>query len=127
MEKLYLLLMIKELMYYMNKKLSRKDNIIRILGGFFMTKIVAVQNGLNDIKKELEDMGYIIVDMDSEDAEAIIYMRPDKEIPYISSSINMNTKFDFERQSGAILINAEGRTIEDIDRIIKNRIYTPLF
>lgn len=92
-----------------------------------MTKKIAVQDGLNDIKKELKKIGYTIVDMDSHEAEAIVYLKTDETIPYISSSINMNTKFDFERQSGAILINAEGRTIEDIDKIIKNRIYTPLF
>lgn len=93
-----------------------------------MTKKIAVQNGLDDIKKDLENLGYTIVDMDSSDAEAIVYMRTEgEEIPYISSSVNMNTRFDIENQSSAILINAEGRSIEDIDEIIKKRRYTPLF
>ncbi|MCR2045470.1 YkuS family protein [Anaerosalibacter massiliensis] len=93
-----------------------------------MTKKIAVQNGLDDIKKNLENLGYTIVDMDSSDAEAIVYMRTEGDgIPYISSSVNMNTRFDIENQSSAILINAEGRSIEDIDEIIKKRRYTPLF
>ncbi|WP_416199060.1 MAG: putative protein family (UPF0180) [Sporanaerobacter sp.] len=83
-----------------------------------MAKKIAVEESLIDLKNELENMGYDIVDMDNVDVEAIVYK---------SDLVNMNMGFDISNGKGAILINAHGRTTEEIDEIIRNRKYSSLF
>ncbi|SHI14915.1 YkuS family protein [Sporanaerobacter acetigenes] len=83
-----------------------------------MGKKIAIEESLIDLKNELENMGYDIVDMDNGDVEAIVYM---------SALVNMNMGFDISNGKGAILINAHGRTADEIDEIIRNRKYSSLF
>lgn len=92
-----------------------------------MPKRVGVQDDLIDISRELEERGYTITSMDGEDLEAIVYLNHDGDIPYLSNAINMNMGFDVTFNKGTILINAQGRTVDEIENIIKNRIYSPLF
>lgn len=92
-----------------------------------MPKKVGVQEDLKDIKNELMKRGYIITSMDGEDLDAVIYLNPKGEMPYLSNYINMNMGFNIVNEKSSLLINAEGKSIDEIEEIIRNRVYTPLF
>ncbi|RKD31672.1 YkuS family protein [Thermohalobacter berrensis] len=92
-----------------------------------MSKKIAVQGHLNEIKENLIRRGYEVFDInENRDVEAIIYMSDGHEIPYYGQVTNMDQGEDMTGK-GAILINANGKSIEEIEYIINNRIYSPLF
>lgn len=90
--------------------------------------IVAVENTLNEIKDGLEKMGYTIVDLkESESANAIVYYRG-LNSDYSSNEMSYNTFLNGESaMEGTFLVNAYGKSIVEIDQILKNRSYSPLF
>lgn len=91
-----------------------------------MGKKIMVQKGLNHLKKDLIRFGYEIVSIsDGAGAEAIVYMADGYDIGYHSSLVSMSNGIDMNR--GIVLINAAGKTAEEIDKIISNRTYSPLF
>lgn len=93
-----------------------------------MRKKIIVQEGLNDLKNSLDNLGYEVVDInDSSSAEAIIYMADGYDVGYHNNLASMNSGIDISNNRGTILINAAGKTTEEINNIIKNRIYSPLF
>ncbi|MFA5523824.1 MAG: YkuS family protein [Tissierellales bacterium] len=93
-----------------------------------MEKKIIVQKGLNDLKNSLGNLGYEVVDInDSSTAQAIIYMADGYDIEYHNNLASMNIGVDISNNMGTILINAAGKTTEEIDNIIKKKIYSPLF
>ncbi|WP_077369267.1 YkuS family protein [Anaerosalibacter sp. Marseille-P3206] len=92
-----------------------------------MSRRIGVQDDLENVKRELENRGYIVTSMDDENIEAAIYQNPEGQSPYLSNYINMNMGFTTVNGMGTLLINADGRTIDEIDEIIKSRVYTDLF
>lgn len=89
-----------------------------------MSKKVAVQGNLKEIKEELRKLGYQVNDIEqSQNPDAIVYMSTGEHIPYK----DMTSGLEMDNANGAILINAEGKSIDDIQRIINSRIYSPLF
>lgn len=114
----------------MNKKTLTENNIFNInnSGGVFMPKKIAVQKELYDIKSSLTNSGFEIYDMeDGENVEAIVYMGDGYNIPYNNQLTSMSDGEDIDNNQAAILINANGRSIEEIKGIIDNRVYSPLF
>lgn len=84
-------------------------------------KRVLVQEDLAHIKNELTNRGYELVDMDTgQNIEAIVYMSDG------INSINQNLSDDSLSSQGAILVNANGKSVDDIDSIISNKVYSPL-
>lgn len=93
-----------------------------------MGKKIVVQEGLYDLKNSLDNLGYEVVDInDSNSAEAIIYMADGYDIGYHNNLASMSSGIDISNNRGTILINAAGKTTEEIDNIIRKRIYSPLF
>ena len=89
-----------------------------------MSKKVAVQSNLKEIKEELRKLGYQVNDIEqSQNPDAIVYMSTGEHISYK----DMTSGLEMDNANGAILINAEGKSIDDIQRIINSRIYSPLF
>lgn len=92
-----------------------------------MTKKIAVQKELIDLKEELKLLGYDVVDIeDGERVDAIVYIYSGGEIPHINYTMKMDTSLNMDNYKGAILINAYDKTIEDIRNIIENKIYDSL-
>ncbi|MCC5909538.1 MAG: YkuS family protein [Clostridiaceae bacterium] len=84
-------------------------------------KRIAVQNDLHDVRKELEDRGYEVVDFYEKGVvDAIVY------IDDHSGLQNLNNVKDTDNY-GAILINANNRTVDEIQFIIESRRYGSLF
>lgn len=93
-----------------------------------MHKRIAVQSGLDNIKSGLDGLGYEVVDInDSNSVEAVVYMADGYNINYHNQLVSMNEGEDISGNKGVMLINATGKTVEQIDYIINNRIYSPLF
>lgn len=93
-----------------------------------MKKKIVVQEGLNDIRNGLNRLGYEVVDInENNNVEAIVYMADGYDIDYHSNIVSMKSGIDMTNNKGTVLINATGKTIEEIDKIIDNRIYSPLF
>ncbi|KPU26751.1 hypothetical protein TR13x_08765 [Caloranaerobacter sp. TR13] len=93
-----------------------------------MMKKIAIQKGLDDLKNNLKSRGYEVYDInENKEVEAIIYMADGYSIPYIDSFISMDTGFEINRNKDVLLINATGKTLEEIEYIINNKLYSPLF
>ncbi|WP_427340730.1 YkuS family protein [Caloranaerobacter sp. DY30410] len=93
-----------------------------------MTKKIGIQKGLDDLKYSLESRGYEVYDInENEEVEAIIYMADGYSIPYIDRYVSMDVGFEMNRNKEILLINATGKTLEEIEYIINNRLYSPLF
>ena len=84
-------------------------------------KRVAVQQDLEEIKKGLENEGYEVVDYgDSGHIDAIVYKSIYEGLKNLNNSVDSNAY-------GAILINANNKTIGEIKHIIETRRYERLF
>lgn len=93
-----------------------------------MSKKIAVQKELYDIRSNLTNLGFEISDMgEGENVEAIVYMGDGHNIPYNNEVISMTDGDNLDDNQSAILINANGKSIEEIKNIINNRVYSPLF
>lgn len=93
-----------------------------------MSKKIAVQKDLYNIKTQLFDLGYEVSDIEeNESVEAIVYIADGYNIPYNNQMINMADGEEMVENPGAILINASGKTVEDINNIITHRKYSSLF
>ena len=84
-------------------------------------KRIAVQQGLEEIRKGLKNRGYEVVDYDDRGyIDAIVYKSIDSGMGNVNNSADGNIY-------GAILINATGKTMEEIEYIIETRRYGNLF
>ena len=91
--------------------------------------VIAIQKGLENIKKELEDRGHDVFYIgENRVADAVLYKEFDAYPYYESSgipsgasaSIGGNTAF------GSLLVNVTNKSMEEIDRILEKRVYSPL-
>lgn len=83
---------------------------------------VALEKGLEDIKNELIKRGYkvILSENNFQSADAYIFLRSCSGI--LSGGIGICAG-----QNGILMINAANKTANDIDDILKSRLYSPLF
>lgn len=91
-----------------------------------MYKKIAIQEGLEEIKKGLISLGYEIGNINDENLSAILYKADGYDINYhnmITNMINDNT----EDRQGTLLINVTGKTLDEVDYIVNHRTYSPLF
>lgn len=92
-----------------------------------MSKRIAVQDDLKDIKDKLINLGYEIGNVSDENLDAILYKADGYDIHYHDLMNSMVNEENTQNRTGTLLINVTGKTIEEIDYIIKNRTYSPLF
>ena len=83
--------------------------------------IVAVQKGLDNMKASLRELGHDVVDYGDYKypVDAIVYMGGD-------GGFTMSTDISGPAM-GVFLINAKGKTPQEVDAMLKRRLYTPLF
>ncbi|MGI6427694.1 MAG: YkuS family protein [Natronincolaceae bacterium] len=84
-------------------------------------KRIAIQQGLDEVKKGLQNRGYEVVGYeDKGHIDAIVYRSVDSSMENVNDSENGNIH-------GAILVNATNKTIDEIEHIIETRRYGGLF
>ncbi|NLM50008.1 MAG: hypothetical protein GX196_03540 [Clostridiaceae bacterium] len=86
--------------------------------------IVAVQKGLNELKEQLRNMGYDVVTYLEYDhpIDAIVYENID-----ISQNLFSSNYHSFDGNFGILMVNAKNKTAQEIDAILKKKVYSPLF
>lgn len=82
---------------------------------------ISVENDLLEIKNYLISKGYNIYDL-SEGVVSDVYIYSEKKIGLLNLYKNISST-----DKGSLIINAQGKTIEEIIYTINNRVYTPLF
>lgn len=82
---------------------------------------ISVENSLIDIKTKLAKEGYEVYDF-SDRVPSDIYIYSEENV----GLVNMYRGFE-PNSNGSLLINAYGKSINDILYSIKRRIYSPLF
>ena len=90
--------------------------------------IIAIQHGLEDIKKELESRGNEVFYIgENRMADAVLYKEADtrpyyavNNVPSAAALSNGNISY------GALLVNITNKSMEDIIRILETRVYSPL-
>lgn len=74
---------------------------------------ICVKNCSDEIIKHILEQGHIL--SDEAYADAVVY---DGCTP---------TSFQTKRENGLFLIDAHGKTTDEIDLMLKNRLYSPIF
>ena len=93
--------------------------------------VIGIQNGLVMLKQQLRFMGYDVVDLErvKSGVDAVIYSGKLPDFSHASQgavmAVNSNGYPGYVR--GTLLINASGLSAEEIDRILKRKLYSPLF
>jgi hypothetical protein len=91
--------------------------------------VIAVQQGLDDIKNALRSRGYQVVDLEGYKypIDAMIYSGRSFQLSHITSNNFQQMNTGSRDNYGILLINAMGKSIDEIERILTSRSYTPLF
>ena len=92
--------------------------------------IVAVQKTLNDLKSALKSLGYEVVDVESYNypIDAIVYEGNTFQISHVSRNNMPDLSMSDRRANyGVLMINSLGKSVEEIDDMLKRRYYSPLF
>lgn len=91
--------------------------------------IIAVQKGLESLKKELENRGYEVFYIgEHKTADAILYNEVDT-YPYyeVNNLSSVTASNDMNHAYGALLLNVTNKSTEEILSILERRTYSPLF
>jgi hypothetical protein len=91
--------------------------------------VVAIQKGLDEIKRELSLRGYEVVDIESYNypIDAMIYEGNSFQISHVSRN-NMPEMIMGKRANyGVFIINSLGKSVDEIEDMLKTRYYSPLF
>lgn len=88
-------------------------------GGILMK--ISIENDLREVKNSLIKAGYKVYDL-SEGVLSDIYIYSENSIGLVNLYRNISSS-----DKGALIINAQGKTMGEIIYSVENRIYTPLF
>lgn len=82
---------------------------------------VSVEDSMTALKKNLKDLGYEVYNF-SENISSDVYIYSERStgLHNLSNSINPDS-------NGSLLIDADGKSIGEIQYILKHRVYSPLF
>jgi len=83
-----------------------------------MSKIIAVERGMELLKVELEKMGYIVHYIDEKVPCDVFIFR---------SNLNNSLSSVLPNSHGSLILNGDRKSVEEIDQIIKRGLYSPLF
>jgi hypothetical protein len=92
--------------------------------------IIAVQQGLDSIKKQLASRGYRVVELETNRnaVDAIIYQTNLPQISYFPYDNLPAVNDEGKRKNyGALIINSSDKGMEEIENILKTRCYSRLF
>jgi len=97
---------------------------------FLLTNKVAVQKNLIHVAKGLRDFGYEVEEFEREyrgDAQTIIYSAYKGGSQAINDFECVTNNFTTKQSQGVLMVNGDDKDSREIDYVIKNRIYSPLF
>lgn len=96
-----------------------------------MQMVVAVENGLGEVARQLREKGYTIVSypeyagvVDAFIYKAAVSIESD---PYDGNGLTQSLESGPSSSSGVLLINATNKDLTQIENILRTRVYSPLF
>ncbi len=94
--------------------------------------IIGIQKGLDSLKEQLEKRGYYVVEAEQfqHGVDVYIYRGIQAEGVLENFSVTKQAPMAGIRDSsslGVLMINAYNKTIDEIEEILQNRVYTSLF
>lgn len=91
--------------------------------------VIAVQNGLDEIKSGLINRGYTVVDIEGYNypIDAIIYEGTSFQISYVSNNNMPELTNGVRNNYGVLIINSRGKSLNTIEEMLKMRSYEHLF
>lgn len=91
--------------------------------------VVAVQKELNKLKKELSEKGFEVVDLEgySYPIDAMVYEGNAFQVSYISRNNMPENSLSSRANYGVFMINATGKSADEIEDMLRTRYYSPLF
>lgn len=91
--------------------------------------VVAVQQGLDNIKSGLREKGFEVVDLETYNypIDAIVYEGNSFQISYVSRNNMPEMTMGRRGNYGVFIVNSLGKTIDEIADMLKTRYYSPLF
>ncbi len=91
--------------------------------------VVAVQDGLDKLKKELSIRGFEVVNLENYNypIDAIVYEGNSFQISHISRNNMPEATMGMRANYGVFIINSLGKSVDDIEDMLKTRYYSPLF
>lgn len=91
--------------------------------------VVAVQSSLQNIKEELKKRGFDVVDLETYNypIDAIVYEGNSFQISHISRNNMPEMNSGLRANYGVFIINSLGKSIDEIEDMLKSRYYSPLF
>ncbi len=91
--------------------------------------VIGVQKDLVSIKSELRVKGYTVVDVENYNypIDAILYEGNTFQISHITANNMPELKMGIRNNYGVLMINTFGKTISEIEDILKMRSYSQLF
>lgn len=89
--------------------------------------VILITPNTEYLRKSIEGLGHTVVKFGQYNypIDAMIYHGYSPDGSYISSN-NMPTN-DLGKNYGILMINADNKNIDEIDVILKTRVYSPLF
>lgn len=96
-------------------------------------KVIAVQKGLNNIKNQLNRLGYKVVFYEEASCpvDALIYLETNNDNTLLNINRYLSQQYAMLNSAhnypGTILINAKDKSLDEIVQIIERRSYSPLF
>ncbi|MFZ5989785.1 MAG: YkuS family protein [Bacillota bacterium] len=91
--------------------------------------VVAVQSGLDSIKKGLKERGFDVVELESYGypIDAIVYEGNSFQISHVSSNNMPEMTMGKRVNYGVFIVNSLGKSIDEIEDMLRTRYYSPLF
>lgn len=82
---------------------------------------ISIENGFEDLRNELMALGYEVYNFsDNTPSDVYIYSKKIK-------GLNSLNNFISPGPGGSLLIDGDGKSLSEIQYILRNRIYSPLF
>jgi len=94
--------------------------------------VIAVEDGLEDISKELKGKGYTMVNYLEYKGIVDAFIYKDDMINGISHyqdnvMMGVTNSNSTNELQGVFVINANNKSVNQIEEMLKNRVYSPLF
>lgn len=94
--------------------------------------VIAVEHGLEQISNMLRQLGYTIVSCPDYGGVVDAFIYKENIADHLEdepklSQVNSIDNYNSINPHGVLIINANNKSIKQIEEILKNRIYSPLF
>ncbi len=89
--------------------------------------IIAVESGLEGIVRGLREKGYTVVRGPDYNTPVDVFIYKEGLMTKGPTTLDITNLDNSSAYYGVLMINANNKSLEEIENILKNRLYSPLF